>query len=242
MQESIKNQTNASTKVVKKPIKSWYQDKIFAVKIQRNILLIINIILFLAVLSSLVVIKSIVEKNSVEPYVIKVSKQDQIPVSIGIESIRNYASANQGVLEYFLIEYIRARESYNFETYMHDYSTFVRRMSTPSVFRPFWDMVNDPTNGLLSSLGKNSKVDIVIKQIALESKNNIVVIRIAKRLMSSGNIRQISHFKIKMHYFFDTSNLTYRDIVLNPLGLKIDFYEVVEEKALVNDEVFNKIL
>jgi type IV secretion system protein VirB8 len=224
------------------PVKSWYQDKAFGIAMQRNILLVISIFLFFGIIAALVTIKTIVEKKAVEPYVIKVSKQDQIPVSVNIESVKNYISANQGVLDYFLLEYIRARESYNFETYIFDYNTLVKKMSTSLVFKPFWDNVNDATNGVIANLGRLGKIDIVVKQIALESRNNIIVVRIAKRLIRNGDVKQISHYKIKMHYLFDTSNLTYKDIVLNPLGIKIDFYEVFEEKALVNDEIFNQIL
>jgi len=223
-------------------VRSWYQDKAFGIAMQRNILLVISIFLFFGIIAALVTIKTIVEKKAVEPYVIKVSKQDQIPVSVNIESVKNYISANQGVLDYFLLEYIRARESYNFETYIFDYNTLVKKMSTSLVFKPFWDNVNDATNGVIANLGRLGKIDIVVKQIALESRNNIIVVRIAKRLIRNGDVKQISHYKIKMHYLFDTSNLTYKDIVLNPLGIKIDFYEVFEEKALVNDEIFNQIL
>jgi type IV secretory pathway component VirB8 len=237
-----KTQTIVKPKRANITARSWYQDKAFGITVQRNILFLIVIILFISVILSLVTIKSIVEKNAVEPYVIKVSKQEQIPVSVDIESVKQYASANQGVLEYFLLYYIKSKESYNSETYMHDYNTVVRRMSAPQIFRAFWDEVNAQEGGLINTLGRNGKIDIVIKQLALESRNNIAVVRIAKRLIQNGNVKQVSHFKIKMHYLFDTSNMSYRDIVLNPLGLKIDFYEVVEEKAFVNDETFNKIL
>jgi type IV secretion system protein VirB8 len=237
-----KTQTIIKPKRANTSARSWYQDKAFGITIQRNILLIIVIILFISVILSLVTIKSIVEKNAVEPYVIKVSKQEQIPVSVDIESVKKYASANQGVLEYFLLYYIKSKESYNSETYIHDYNTVVRRMSSSSVFKTFWDEVNAQDTGIISVLGRNAKVDIIIKQLALEGRNNIAVVRIAKRLIQSGSVRQIRHFKIKMHYLFDTANMSYRDIVLNPLGLKVDFYEVVEEKAFVNDETFNTIL
>jgi type IV secretory pathway component VirB8 len=241
MQED-KTKKTIKSKKVGIASRNWYQDKAFGITLQRNILFIISIILFASVIFSLVTIKSIVEKNSVEPYVIKVSKQDQIPVSIDIESIRQFASANQGVVEYFLLLYVRSKESYNFETYPHDYNTVVKRMSANSVFNPFWAEVNAQEGGIINTLGKNGKIDIVIKQLALESRNNIAVIRIAKRLIQNGNIKQVNHFKIKMHYLFDTSNLSYKDIVLNPLGLKVDFYEMIEEKAFVNDETFNKII
>ncbi len=237
-----KIQSIVKSKRVVSNARTWYKDKAFGITVQRNILLIIAIILFIAVILSLLTIKSIVEKNSVEPYVIKVSKQEEIPVSIDIESIKRYASANQGVLEYFLLYYINSREGYNFETYQHDYNSVIRRMSTAQVFREFWNDVNAVDTGIINTLGRRAKVDVVIKQLALEGRNNIAVIRIARRLIQDGSVRKIEHFKIKMHYFFDTSNLSYKDIILNPLGLKVDFYEVVEEKAFVNDETFNKIL
>ncbi len=93
-------------KVFKKNIqpnnaRSWYKDKAFGIIIQRNILFIISIILFASVILSLMVIKSIVEKQAIEPYVIKVSDQDQIPISVNMNSVISYANVNQGVVEYF---------------------------------------------------------------------------------------------------------------------------------------------
>ena len=49
-------------------------------------------------------------------------------------------------------------------------------------------------------------------------------------------------YQIKVHYVFDTLSLTYKDIGINPLGLKIDSYDMIEEKTMINDEVFNKLL
>lgn len=226
----------------KKPeVKSWYKDKHFALTVQRNILLITSILLFISVIFALMAIKAIVEKKSVEPYVIKVSKLEQIPVAVNIESIRNFVSAQAGVLEFFLISYITSRESYNVETYPHDYNTVVKRMSSADVYNSFWNNVSDQATGVIAKLNKTAKADIVIKQIALESKSNIVVVRIARRIIQNGNVKSIQHYKIKMHYLFDVSNLTYKDIIINPLGIKVDFYEVVEEKAVESDVNFNQV-
>lgn len=236
--EDAKKQAGKPKKV---EVKSWYKDKSFALTVQRNVLLIISILLFISIIISLITIKTIVEKRSVEPYVIKVSKQEQIPVSVSIESVRNFTSAQAGVLEYFLVNYIVARESYNFATYVHDYFTLVKRMSTGAVFQSFETSVNDPLNGVLKTLGKISTMDVTIKQIALESKNNIIVVRISKRIIRNGDVKSVTHYKIKMHYMLDVSNLSYKDIVLNPLGLKIDFYEVIEEKAIASDTNYKTI-
>lgn len=230
-----------SVKQKKPEIKSWYKDKHFALTVQRNILLITSILLFTSVIVALMAIKAIVEKKSVEPYVVKVSKLEQIPVAVNIESVRNFVNAQAGVLEYFLLGYISARESYNSETYIHDYNTVVKRMSNTDVYNSFWSNVSDQATGVITRLNKIAKADIVVKQIALESKNNIAVVRIARRIIQNGNVKSVQHYKIKMHYLFDVSNLTYRDVTVNPLGIKIDFYEVVEEKAVENDVNFNQV-
>jgi type IV secretory pathway component VirB8 len=219
--------------MVKKDIRSWYQDKAFAITMQRNILFVISIVLFLSVILSLVIIKAIVEKKGVEPYVIKVTDQEQIPISVNINSIINYANANQGVVEYFLIQYINLREGYNFFTYNYDYNSVIKRMSDDNTFRAFSGQINAP-DGVINTLGRNGIIDVAIQQIAIEPKNNIAFIRIAKRLTQNGVVRRISNFRIKMHYSFNSTGLNYRDIVLNPLGLKVDFYEVVEEVAVNN--------
>ena len=115
--------------------RSWYQDKAFGITIQRNILFIISVILFASVIISLMAIKSIVEKQAIEPYVIKVSDQDQIPISVNMNSVISYANANQGVVEYFLIQYVNLREGYSFSTYKYDYTNVVKRMSTNEILQ-----------------------------------------------------------------------------------------------------------
>ena len=214
--------------IQKNNIRGWYEDKAFGITVQRNVLFIICILLFVAVIISLTAIKSIVEKQSIEPYVIKVSDQDQIPISVNMNSVINYANINQGVVEYFLIQYINLREGYNFSTYKYDYNNVVKRMSSDQVYNEFWNNVNSQ-EGLINTIGRNGSVDVTIKQLIPDTKNNIVIMRIAKRLTVNGSVKSISNFQIKMHYIFNTTGLSYRDIVLNPLGIKVDFYETTEE-------------
>jgi type IV secretion system protein VirB8 len=224
--------------IQKNEITSWYEDKTFRVTVQRNILFVVSIILSACIIVSLIAIKTIVEKQAIEPYVVKVSNQDQIPISVNMNSVISYANANQSVVEYFLLQYVNLRESYNFLTYNYDYSIILKRMSTSQIFNTFWNQVNS-ADGVINLLGRNGSINISVKQLIPDPSNKVAVMRISKRFVQNGNIKSIKNYEIKLHYDFKTENLSYKDIVLNPLGIIIDFYEIKEEVVEDQNISFN---
>jgi type IV secretory pathway component VirB8 len=223
-------------KIVKSAARSWYQDKAFAITAQRNTLFVFCIILFASVIFSLVAIKAIVEKKGVEPYVVRVSDQDQIPISVNITDVLKYVNTNQQVVEYFLIQYVNLRESYNFYTYNYDYNFVVKRMSAKDVYK---DFLEQATSQVINPLGRTGSVDIIIKQMSIDAKAGMAIIRISKRLTQNGSVRSILNYQIKMRYNFNTFGLSYSDIILNPLGLQVVFYEISQEKVINESQNFS---
>ena len=222
--------------------KSWYSDKHGMITTQRNLLFATCIIMFIAVIVALATIKFMIEKNAIEPYVIRVSKTDVIPTSVPMDSVKTYADANQSVIEYFITQYVKARESYSAELYNYNYNTVVNSMSTRKVYGQFYNaVVRDQQNSPIIRLNTRGEMDVIIKQVTSEIKNHITTFRIAKRVFIDGTITSVTHYQIKIHYIFDTLNLTYKDITINPLGIKVDAYDMVEEKTIVNDEIFSKL-
>ena len=224
-------------KKVKKPqkqVESWYQDRYISVVAQRNFLGLMCIISFVSVLVMLLVVKTNLEKASVEPYVVSISDTDKIPLPITIEPIKAYADVNTGVLEYFLAQYVQKREGFNRTTYTFDYDSFVNTMSESGIYRRFRSYVISDEGPIKTG----AEAEVFIKQIATDAKKQISTLRIASKKTGNGEIK---HFKITLHYSFKTEKLTYRDMILNPLGIKVDIYEKLEEKTLIDDETFKNV-
>ena len=222
--------------------KGWAKDRNAFIAMQRNFFIVLSIAAMFGVVTAMIVIKSMVEKNAIEPYVISVNTADKMPVSISSQSIKEYATANSAVIEFFLVQYIKAREGYSFGSYKYDYNIVAKAMSSYGVYKQFrTDVLNDDKNNPSKLFGEGGRVEVIIKQISHDNKSSIATIRIAKKIYISEVVRSILNFQIKVHYTIDASNLKASDIEINPLGLIVDTYDVTEEKTIIEDETFAKI-
>lgn len=217
----------------------WMKDKNSFIALQRNFFMILSIVSLFGIATSMIVIKSMVEKNAIEPYVISVNTADKMPIAISSQSVKQYAGANQSVVEFFLIKYTKSREGYNFGTYKYDYDIVTRIMSTPDIYRQFRrNTFADEKTNPVKVFQDRGRVEVVIKQITHGVQSQIAIIRIAKKIYQNERLDSILNFQIKMHYNINTEGLKASDVEINPLGLVVDTYEVTEEKTLIEDETF----
>ena len=216
----------------------WNKDRNAFVSMQRNFFVMLSIVSMIGVVFAMIVIKSMVEKNAIEPYVISVNNADKMPVAIQSQSIKEYVSENIPVIEYFIVKYIKAREGYDFATFKYEATTTARIMSTSEVYQTFRKYVfGNEENNPEVLFGRDSRIDVVIKNIAHNPNENIASIRIAKKLTSSfGESKSVSHFQVKLHYKIETKEMNAGEMQVNPLGLKIDSYTITEEKLFEEAE------
>lgn len=236
-----KGLSSPNAKVHNQVKNDWNKDRNSFVTIQRNFFVILSIISMIGVVFAMIVIKSMVEKNAIEPYVISVNNADKMPIAIPSQSVKEYASTNAPVIEYFIAKYIKAREGYDFTTFKYETTTTVRIMSTSEVYQTFRKFViSNEKNNPEALFGPDSRVDVVIKNIAHNPKENIANVRIAKKVTSSfGEAKSVSHFQIKLHYKLNTNEMTAGEVQINPLGFNVDSYTLTEEKLFEqeNEEV-----
>ena len=216
----------------------WHKDHNAFVAMQRNFFVMLSIVSMLGVIFAMIVIKSMVEKNAIEPYVISVNNADKMPIAIPSQSVKEYASANVPVIEYFIVKYIKSREGYDFATFKSETITTTRVMSTSEVYQTFRKFViNNEKNNPEVLFGQDSRVEVVIKNIAHNPKESIANIRLAKKVNSSfGEEKAISHFQVKLHYKLETNEMTAGEMQINPLGFQVDSYTLTEEKLFEEDE------
>ena len=110
-----------------KDSRNWYKDRYQAIMLQRRLLMVITVISMICTLVAMIVIAQITPLKGVEPFLIQVDSRSGItqmvnPLTVkeitGLESINNF----------FIVQYIRARESYNVRDISNNYAT-VRVMS-----------------------------------------------------------------------------------------------------------------
>jgi type IV secretion system protein VirB8 len=216
------------------PKKSWYHDRYLVSLVQRNLLFVFCVLCFLCLIFSLIVIKSIVEKNSIEPYIVEVSDSSLLPVTVLTKDVVKYSQENPLVVEYFMTKYINARESYYFTSYSYNYDTVVRVMSIGAVYTAFKKFVNDPSKSVVPTLGRYGSVDVSIKQVVPKIKDNTFIFRISKKTIADNRVSSPTNYQITLRYSFDQSSMNYDDAMINPLGIKVNFYEILDERNLAN--------
>jgi type IV secretion system protein VirB8 len=211
---------------------SWYTDRYFISLVQRNFLFIFCLACFTALIASLLVIKVMIEKNSIEPYIIEVSDSSLIPTSVSTQSIKSYSDANPLVIEHFLTQYVKKRETYDPLSYSYDYNVVVKTLSSDQVYGQFLASMRDEKMSPIMLIGKNGRIDTVIKQVVPKIKNNTFIFRISKVPSGQGADKGPKNYQVTMKYDFNTSGMSYEDSMINPLGIKINNYEILDERSL----------
>ena len=217
----------------------WSKDRNAFVVMQRNFFIALSLIAMAGIIVAMVVIKSMVEKNAIEPYVISVNTLDKMPVAVPAQSVKEYANANIPVIEYFIVKYIKARESFDPNTFRYDNSTITRIMSTSDIYQAFRKIVNNPDNNPRELFGPDGRVEVAVKNLTHNSKEAVITVRIAKKIGTANTdaITSTMHYQIKLHYVLETKDMTIAELQVNPLGIKIDTYQINEEKVFEEEQV-----
>jgi type IV secretion system protein VirB8 len=91
--------------------KNWYNDRYQFVVVQRNILALVTLLSLLCSIAATFSISQLVPLKSVEPFVIQVDQKSGITQVVDPLKTREL-TANESINQYFMVQYIRARESF----------------------------------------------------------------------------------------------------------------------------------
>ena len=98
---------------------NWNSSRYSTVVAQRNTLLLFTLILLVAISVSILAIFKISTSSTIEPFVIEIDKKSGIVQLVDPVTVKQY-SANETLSDYFISEYIKAREV--FDPYNYNYS------------------------------------------------------------------------------------------------------------------------
>jgi type IV secretion system protein VirB8 len=226
-QPKAQSKTKAKGKDKAKKSYDWYQDRYNFIAIQRNFLSLIVLCCLLVMFVGLIYINQISQNKSIEPFIVEIEEKTGIPTIVDQVSIKEY-KADEVIQEFFIYNYIRSREGYDYRTYHYDYHSVARLLSDVGVYRGFRRMV--------STRNENSPVNIYARDVRLEPKVKSIQdiegakqIRIVVKHLRGNVVVAEDHKIIYMKYNFVNLNLTLEERLVNPLGFRVSEYRIDQD-------------
>ncbi|AIL65068.1 Type IV secretion system protein virB8 [Rickettsiales bacterium Ac37b] len=206
--------------------KNWYSDRYESVLVQRNILLLLLIIILCALIVSVFTVGTISASKSLEPFVVEIEDKSGITNVVNPFS-RKDLTVDNALNTYFLITYMRARETYASSNYEYNYRTIVRLYSTPGVYNSFTrSFQNNPKNPI-TTYGTNNSTSLKVRSIQFLNPGKTAQVRFTV-VENEGS--KNSFYKIAtIDFEFSQMEMSIEDRFINPLGFQVTNYVVSDE-------------
>lgn len=207
--------------------KNWYKDRYQYVLVQRKILVLITALSLVASLVTVVVIAQLTPLKTVEPFVIQVDQKTGITQTVNQMTVKEI-TANEAVNNFFIVQYIRARENYNSSDLTRNYN-IVRLMSESNkVYGEFVRAAN-PNNPRSNAarLGSTGERVVKFKSITYLSPQTVQA-RVLVEEKLENNLAQ-QHLIILLSFAYVNMALTLEERYINPLGFIVTDYRIDED-------------
>jgi type IV secretion system protein VirB8 len=217
-----------SKQAQEKTDKNWYKDRYQHVLVQRKLLTVITMLSLVCTLAVVVVIAQLIPLKSVEPFVIEVDQKSGITQTVDPLTAREL-TANEAVNNFFIVQYIRSRESYNLTDYARNYN-IVRVMSDPAkvYFRFIAEQdPNSPTSNA-AHLGTAGSRSVKFKSIVYLNPQLVQARLLIEERNPDGGIVQLHKIAV-LAFEYIKMNLSNEERYINPLGFRVTDYHVDDD-------------
>ncbi|MBN9543383.1 MAG: type IV secretion system protein [Alphaproteobacteria bacterium] len=208
-------------------VKNWYYDRYSNVLAQRNLFLLIIILLIIGCIVGLIYIKELTLARTVKPFVIQVEENTGITTVVDSANMNNYMTRNESIKNYFIVKYIRARETYNNADYEYQFDTVARLLSSPNVYQPFKRFLLDQKQSPIYLYGARIYTTILIKSIQYNDQGNVATVRF--RINENGESFRVFNKIATLQFDIANMTLSAEERFVNPIGFKVTSYRVDEE-------------
>ena len=213
--------------------KNWYKDRYQRVLVERRILIVITLAALACAFMTVLGIWQMTPLKSVEPFVIQVDQKSGITQTVDPLTAREL-TANEAINNFFLVQYIRAREAYNVNDLTRNYN-IVRVMSEPNkVYRQFVHQAepNNPASNAARLGGTGTRM-VRLKSVSYLNPQTPNTQLVQVRMLideAGGTVGYSQQNKIALITFeYAKLKLTTEERYLNPLGFRILDYRVDED-------------
>lgn len=212
-------------------LKSWYRDYYESAVVQRNFFILVAVAGVIATVLSILAIRHIKNTKSIEPFVIEIERKTGVPTIVDPLKIKEYA-ADEAVKRSLVVQYIRAREEYFYQTYFQNYNNIVRALSASSVYYGQYrsqHSKNNPTSNY-NTMGKFGMVKVHFKSIIFTNSNTAQVRLSLEKGVGNTRIREDKI--VLMSFDFRNGSLDEGDRMINPLGFMVNLYRIENENVV----------
>ncbi len=216
--ESEKNKKVAST---------WFNDKYENVLIQRNILAIFSFVCILLVMVSVLAVIYINSIKEIEPFVIEVNKKtgQNILLKQASESSLNQ---NESLAQFFLKQYISARETYNHVDFEGLAREKIRLFSSYDVYRQYLGYIRNMEISPVVKYSTSNSTYLIIKSWSkMSSSHYIVRFSINETTGAMAKFNRIAVIKFE----YQQRQLTEKELEINPVGFTVTAYRVDSDES-----------
>ena len=224
MSKDLKNnESNSSSGQVK----GWYEDRYQALVVQRNLFFVIILACIAAIVISVVVVGVLSEKKTIEPMVIEVEDKTGITNIVNPNEDRQW-TVDKTINKYFLMKYLKARETYNVASYNYNYNTVVRLLSSTSVYNQFQQLISSSSQNPVAMYGSTVSTTLRLRSILfLQSKVSGQSAQIRFAIVTSDG--RVFPKIVSMIWNYETLSLNFDDRMVNPLGFQVQSYSIADD-------------
>ena len=209
---------------------TWFADRYNTIVLQRNFIILLLIgSLGCTVLSVLTVI-NVTKSKSIEPFIIEINKSSGITTVVDPVTVTAY-SADEALLRYNIVRYIKHREFFNPFTYKYDYKTATRLMSSNDVYRGFLRFISSnnsdsPVNNFSSTIDSDFK----LKSIQyLDNSKSSAQVRFHMWYKTQGGGYKAYDKIVILSYKYYNKRMSDDERQVNPLGFTVTSYRIDDE-------------
>ncbi len=213
---------------ITKESRNWYKDRYQAIMLQRRMLMIITVISMIATLLSMIVIARIIPLKGVEPFLIQVDSKSGITQMVDPLTVKEI-TALDSINNYFIVQYIRAREGYSVRDISNNYAT-VRVMSDAERVYPSFRREANPGNpqSVAARMGAAGTRSVKFKSISYIKPNQAQIRLLIEETAANGGTLQY-HKIASLVFEYTKLDLTSEERYINPLGFRVMEYRVDED-------------
>ncbi|AAV87108.1 hypothetical protein U370_04945 [Anaplasma marginale str. Dawn] len=206
----------------------WYHDRYSSVVVQRNVLLLLVVLSVFCIAVSTFVIFRIGKTRTIEPFVVEIEKKSGITTLVNPITVKQY-SADEVLGNYFIIEYVRARELYDPNNFQYNYYTKVRLLSSQETYSEFrnWIRPSNPSSPMTlysDAVSGNLKV----RSLQHLSTGNVQIRFSLEFNNHNGSITKRDRIAT-LAFRYSSLEMNDQDRQVNPLGFQITYYRADDE-------------
>jgi type IV secretion system protein VirB8 len=208
---------------------NWYADRYQSIAVQRNMLFFLSITALVATVISVIFISKVTLSKTIEPLVVQVEDNTGFTTLVNPRLDERWTT-DKSINTYFLVNYLRARETYNISSYAHNYNIVTRLMSSSGVYSQFKSSLNNPSTNPISIYGANNSTNLKIRSVQflkISPTDNKAQIRFS--IVEQGGTRKVQNKIVALDWSYVELNLSFEDRTVNPLGFQVKAYSISDD-------------